>query len=160
MSQNRAIFRTARGNGKARPAAGIANPAAERYDMMHQVDRWFIHTLCVHLEHASATGSSFSVNLSGPSLGTRGFSDCIIEQFERHSIDPQRICFEITETAVIANLRGAHAFMERLRALGCRFSVEDGATLALMRSMGVDYAQGYAVGEPRCLDNRDQSLQA
>lgn len=193
------------------PGAFIA--AAERYDMMHQIDRWVIRSLCTHLERTGRQGSSqFSVNLSGPSLGTQGFSDYVIDEFAAHSIEPERICFEITETAVIANLDGAHAFMHRLRALGCRFAlddfgsglssfgylrslpvdylkidgifvrgitenpvnqalvrainevghvmnmktvaeyVENQATLDLIRGMGIDFAQGHAVGEARSLD--------
>jgi diguanylate cyclase (GGDEF)-like protein/PAS domain S-box-containing protein len=197
---------------------GAFIPAAERYDIMQQVDRWVIHALCAHLYQTreatvdSGTGTRFSVNLSGPTLGTPGFSDYVVEQFRNHRIAPERICFEITETAVISNLQGAHEFMARLHALGCKFSLDDFGsglssfgylrslpvdflkidgvfvrdittnpvnqalvrainevghvmniktvaeyvenveTLALVRSMGVDYAQGHAVGEARSLE--------
>ena len=206
---------------------GAFIPAAERYDMMAAIDRWVIGAVCRHVrsvrEGTAATGADgpqpapagysgrYSINLSGTSLGDEGLHDYILEQFARHQVAPEQICFEITETAVIANLVKAQDFMTRLKALGCRFSlddfgsglssfaylkalpvdylkidgvfirdiannavnramvkainevghvmgictvaeyVEDDSTLAVVRALGVDYAQGYAVGRARPL---------
>ena len=49
----------------------------------------------------------------------------ILEALDRHRIPPGRLCFEITETAAIANLGRAIVFMERLKAVGCRFALHD-----------------------------------
>ena len=204
---------------------GAFLPAAERYDMMVAIDRWVIRAVCHHvqtvrdslpLEQAFIDArrpapAQYSVNLSGTSLGDDGLHDYILQQFAEHEIAPEQICFEITETAVIANLPKAQVFMSRLKALGCRFSlddfgsglssfaylkalpvdylkidgvfirdiannainramvkainevghvmgistvaeyVEDELTLATVRELGVDFAQGYAVGSLRPL---------
>jgi len=135
----------------------------------------------------------YSINLSGFSFNDDDMVAHIERQFALHAVDPATICFEITETAVIANLAKAQRFIAALRALGCRFSlddfgsglssfaylrslhvdylkidgvfvrdiavnsitvaecVEDQATLDTVRAIGVDYAQGYALGKPRPL---------
>ncbi|WP_058050066.1 EAL domain-containing protein [Janthinobacterium sp. Ant5-2-1] len=204
---------------------GAFIPAAERYDMMLSIDRWVIRAVCAHIESVrdslppieAMTESRrrapalYSVNLSGMSLADAGLHDYITEQFVQFAIAPEQICFEITETAVIANLPKAQVFMRQLKAMGCRFSlddfgsgfssfgylkalpvdylkidgvfvrdiasnainramvkainevghvmglktvaeyVEDEATLAVIRELGIDYAQGYAVGSLRPL---------
>ena len=49
----------------------------------------------------------------------------LIEQFSRYQITPQTICFEITETAAIANLEPARYFMSKLKKIGCCFALDD-----------------------------------
>ena len=53
------------------------------------------------------------------------FLGFVREQFERTGVAPSLICFEITETAAIANLASAARFMSELNALGCRFALDD-----------------------------------
>ncbi|MYM91272.1 EAL domain-containing protein [Rugamonas sp. FT82W] len=208
---------------------GAFIPAAERYDMMTAIDRWVIRAVCRHVQSVrdslgpqqayiaqrQPAPAQYSVNLSGTSLSDEGLRDYIIEQFVEHDVAPEQICFEITETAVIANLIKAQDFMAGLKALGCRFSlddfgsglssfaylkalpvdylkidgvfirdiatnainramvkainevghvmgistvaeyVEDEPTLAVVRELGLDYAQGYAVGALRPLSVND-----
>ncbi|WP_258194301.1 EAL domain-containing protein [Janthinobacterium sp. PAMC25594] len=204
---------------------GVFIPAAERYDMMLSIDRWVIRAVCQHIQSVrdslpplAALAESrrrapalYSVNLSGMSLADPGLHDYITAQFVQYAIAPEQICFEITETAVIANLPKAQVFMRQLKAMGCRFSlddfgsgfssfgylralpvdylkidgifvrgiatnainramvkainevghvmglqtvaeyVENAETLAVIRELGIDYAQGYAVGGLRPL---------
>ncbi|CDG86041.1 EAL domain-containing protein [Janthinobacterium agaricidamnosum] len=204
---------------------GAFIPAAERYDMMISIDRWVIQAVCHHIKSVRDSlapidalqdswrrkPALYSINLSGMSLADTGLQDYITEQFVQYEIAPEQICFEITETAVIANLPKAQIFMGRLKAMGCRFSlddfgsgfssfgylkalpvdylkidgvfvrdiannninramvkainevghvmgiqtvaeyVEDAETLEVVRELGVDYAQGYAVGNLRPL---------
>ena len=135
---------------------GAFIPTAERYDMMIQVDRWVIKTLFAFLakQQLSTAGASsdqfksprpimYAVNLSGASLGTPQFSDYVTEQFREHSINPEQICFEITETAVISNFGEATGFMKKMKNFGCLFSLDDfGSGLSsfgYLKSLPVDY---------------------
>lgn len=104
-------------------------PAAERYNLMGQIDRWVVgRALAAFGElatHADAEGCDFSINLSGQSLCDDGFLPLVAEQLERSGLAPERICFEITETAAIANLSRATQFIQSLSARGCRFALDD-----------------------------------
>jgi len=153
-----------------------------------------------------------SINLSGSSLGDPSMLSYVREQLGRHNLPPETLCFEITETAAVANLALAAHFIRELKALGCWFALDDfgsgmssfaylqslpvdslkiaGAflrhietdpveyamveaihrvghvmrlktvaegvesldTLETLRRIGVDYAQGYAIAEPRPLE--------
>ncbi|MCO6411452.1 MAG: EAL domain-containing protein [Thiogranum sp.] len=107
-------------------------PAAERYQLMLSVDQWVIKTVFAMLREAGFTRSAgastctgFSINLSAQSITDGALLDFILEQFRDTDVNPQVITFEITETAAIANLARAINFIEKLKELGCRFSLDD-----------------------------------
>jgi diguanylate cyclase (GGDEF)-like protein/PAS domain S-box-containing protein len=139
------LLRLSAGDRMILPGAFL--PAAERYDMMGSVDRWVVTHLCRYIGERPAgavdAAREYAVNLAGTSLNDSNLLDHIIAQFDRYGVDPARICFEITETAVIANLPKAQEFMARLRTLGCRFSLDDFgsglSSFAYLRALPVDY---------------------
>jgi EAL domain-containing protein (putative c-di-GMP-specific phosphodiesterase class I) len=49
-------------------------------------------------------------------------------KFDIHQVPPGMICFEITETSAIADLSSAKRFIQALKKLGCRFSLDDFGT--------------------------------
>jgi diguanylate cyclase (GGDEF)-like protein/PAS domain S-box-containing protein len=103
-------------------------PAAERYSLMPAVDRWVIHTAFTTIARVYAsTGApaTYMINISGASIGDERFLDYIREELLRARVAGGGVCFEITETAAIANLGKAAHFIAELRALGCRFSLDD-----------------------------------
>ncbi|MGW8311215.1 MAG: EAL domain-containing protein [Thiogranum sp.] len=111
---------------------GLFIPAAERYQLMPAIDKWVIRHTFATLRDATRAGNlcrsgavSFSLNLSAQSLTDSGFLAFVIGQFDRTGIDPGLINFELTETAAIANLQRAIGIIEKLRALGCGFSLDD-----------------------------------
>jgi len=74
---------------------------------------------------ALADVSVCAVNLSGQSLCDEHFLASVVELLDDARIDPERICFEITETAAIANLTRATRFINVLKGMGCRFALDD-----------------------------------
>ncbi len=195
-------------------APGAFIPAAERYNLMGAVDRWVVREVCAMYAAHQASGWQpiASINLSGASLGDPSMLSYVREQMARTDLAPESLCFEITETAAIANLGLAAHFIRELKAMGCWFALDDfgsgmssfaylqslpvdslkiaGAflrhietdpveyamveaihrvghvmrlktvaegvesldTLETLRRIGVDYAQGYAIAEPRPLE--------
>jgi EAL domain-containing protein (putative c-di-GMP-specific phosphodiesterase class I) len=68
----------------------------------------------------------YTLNISGASIANNGFMRFLIEQFSRYQIPPQTICFEIAETAALANFEQARYFMSELKKIGCCFALDDG----------------------------------
>jgi EAL domain-containing protein (putative c-di-GMP-specific phosphodiesterase class I) len=192
---------------------GLFIPTAERYDLMRDLDGWVIENalaataqLKAELQHPA--DQMYTINLSGQSVSDPALADFIIGMLSRFEVNPQSICFEVTETVAIANFPIAIEFINRLRGLGCRFAlddfgsglssfgylkrlpldflkidglfvrdmlndpvdhamvrtiydvakvlklqtiaewVEDEATLDALRSIGIDYAQGFHISRP------------
>jgi len=105
-------------------------PSAERYLLMPNIDRWVIkNTFATYRELLNKSNERcnyvFSINLSGTSLGDKSLLDYIREQFVIYSIPPESICFEITETAAIVNLKNTINLFGALRKLGCSFALDD-----------------------------------
>jgi len=103
-------------------------PAAERYNLMPAVDRWVIRTSLPMIARARAAEGGdavYIINLSGASLGDERLLDFIREEIDLCDVASDAICFEVTETAAIANLAKAARFIGELRDLGCRFSLDD-----------------------------------
>lgn len=105
---------------------GFFLPAAERYHLMPQIDRWVIkEALAIMSLHPDTFKGKCAINLSGQTLSEDGFLDFVTGEISTNGLDPSRICFEITESAVIANLNKARGFIHALRQMGCQFSLDD-----------------------------------
>ncbi|MBV8667357.1 MAG: EAL domain-containing protein [Burkholderiaceae bacterium] len=122
-------------------------PAAERFDLMPQIDRWVIRHSFKALAELPPEDqpNTLAINLSGASIGDERLLNLIIEQQQETGLALSRICFEITETAAIANLPRAVAFINRLRELGCRFALDDFgvgmSSLNYLKNLPVDYVK-------------------
>ncbi|MBV6416766.1 MAG: hypothetical protein CMLOHMNK_01381 [Steroidobacteraceae bacterium] len=99
-------------------------PAAERYNVMNMIDRWVVQRAVDMLREHRRAAPLFAVNLSGTSLNDQGFLEYVLGRIDDDAI-ARGLCFEITETAAVANLQNATYFMQELRARGCRFSLDD-----------------------------------
>lgn len=98
-------------------------PAAERFGLMPQLDRWVFNNVMVKLH--DYPGTRLFMNLSGRSLADEALLDYIEYSIERSGVDPRRLGFEITETAAIQDLAVAERWVRRLKTLGCRFALDD-----------------------------------
>lgn len=119
-------------------------PAAERYGLMPTLDRWVIRSVLARLaDPAEAADRVYAINLSGASLGDETLAAYVREAFADAGVDPARICFEVTETAAVANLAKASALMAELRSLGCAFALDDFgsgmSSFAYLKHLPLDY---------------------
>jgi diguanylate cyclase (GGDEF)-like protein len=116
--------------------AGSFVPAAERFGLMVQLDRWVVRrafrAIAESIEndrtsaaHWKSTVESFAINLSAHSLSSPDFLDFVLDEISASGIQPERVCFEITETAAIRNLAHARRLISALKGVGCRFALDD-----------------------------------
>src|SRR5690606_28892682 len=84
-----------------------------------------------------------AINLSAQSLGDDKFLPFVIEQLSKSGLDAPRICFEITETSAVNNISQANRFIQSLKSLGCKFSLDDFGTghssFNYLKQFPVDY---------------------
>ncbi len=121
-------------------------PAAERYNLMSTLDRWVIHEALTELADRNDEGEArytLAINLSGTSLSEDRFLEFVIDELKKQNLPDGAICFEITETAAISNLSRVVHFMQTLKKLGCKFSLDDfGSGLSsftYLKNLPVDY---------------------
>jgi diguanylate cyclase (GGDEF)-like protein len=100
-------------------------PAAERYSMMPLIDQWVVQNAFARISSLGRDFGTYAINISGTSIGDERFLEFVREQFRRYVMPPRTICFEITETAAIANFDKAARFFGELKSLGCLFSLDD-----------------------------------
>lgn len=108
------------------PAAFL--PAAEHYNIAPDIDRWVIQATLATLEKYPQQLAHLGlchINLSGQSIGRDDFLSFLEQALDESSIDPSKLCFEITETAAISNLIEARQFFHRLGQRGCVFALDD-----------------------------------
>ncbi len=119
--------------------------AAHRYQLMPDIDRWVVgEALRLLKPHSDLLASSpvvFTINCSGQSLKDGAFTEFLTEQIAASGLNPEALCFELTESAAIGNLEHAETLMRRLRKLGCGIALDDFGTglssLAYLRSLPI-----------------------
>jgi diguanylate cyclase (GGDEF)-like protein/PAS domain S-box-containing protein len=120
-------------------------PAAERYNLMRLIDRQVTRMVFETLAQRGGDMDApmVSINLSGDSLSDDTFPAFLREQFAAYEVRPENICFEVTETAAIANLGQAIQLIKELKALGCKFSLDDFgsgmSSFRYLKELPVDY---------------------
>jgi len=102
--------------------------AAERYRLMGLVDRWVVQTALAALGRGAihiAANRSMAINISGQTLADVQFLEFVVECLDSTGVNPAQVCFELSESSVIANLDHARRFVGVLHGMGCQFALDD-----------------------------------
>jgi len=120
--------------------------AAERYHLMGSLDRWVVRTTLGALGQGAIRlpeGRSCTINLSGQSLGEDDFLEYVVDCLDQTQVLPSQVCFEVTETALMADVERAERFASVLHGMGCQFGLDDFGSgvgaLASLRGLDIDY---------------------
>jgi len=133
-------------DGKMVPP-GVFLPPAERYNLIGMLDRWVVRSTLKWI--ASVQDSKkidiCSINLSGASMCDHKMPEYIKDTFEETGVDPNCVCFEITETVAVTNIAFATDFIRELKAIGCKFALDDFgvgmSSFAYLKHMDVDFVK-------------------
>ncbi|MFT3772220.1 MAG: EAL domain-containing protein [Minicystis sp.] len=134
--------------GRFQSPVGIIQ-AAEHSGMMDAIDRFVVkqafRTIGALPQRAMRRLDTCAINLSGISLLREGLLDFIVQEMNKSNVPPSKICFEITETAALANLGEVLWVMQELGAMGCRFAIDDfgsgHASYGYIETLPVDYVK-------------------
>lgn len=125
---------------------GAFLPAAERYNLMADLDRWVIRSTFKWLASKANKNEKInfcSINLSGQSIGDEKLYQFIMEQKNTYHIDSNNICFEITESTAITHLGEAIHFIKQLSEQGFLFALDDFGTgmssFAYLKNLPIDF---------------------
>jgi diguanylate cyclase (GGDEF)-like protein len=120
-------------------------PVAERIGLIRDIDRWVVKRGIRMLAEESAAGrqTCFAVNLSGTAFSDGDLLGLVRDEIERCGIDARRLIIEITETTAISDIQHAKDFIDEIKKLGCRFSLDDfgagSSSFAYLKHLPIDY---------------------
>ena len=106
-------------------APGSFIPAAERYNLMPAIDRLVLRNVVEYISRDDESSLLYCVNLSGSTLGDNTLFDTVDQLCRENEVSPSRLRFEITETAAIQSFATSVELIEKLRGIGCSFSIDD-----------------------------------
>jgi diguanylate cyclase (GGDEF)-like protein/PAS domain S-box-containing protein len=120
------LLRIPTGDDVTSPSAFLE--VAEQLDLIQAVDVAIVgRAIDLLMRHPDATWN-LHVNVSGKSTSDARLQQLLADRLPGAGVPPERLVLEVTETAAIRNLSDARSFANRLRALGCRMSLDDFGT--------------------------------
>ncbi len=120
--------------------------AAERYQLMASVDRWMVQATLAAIGQGAIRlpeSRSCSINISGQTLSEGGFLEFVVDCLDHSQVEPDQICFEVDESAVMADLDHARRFIGVLHGMGCQFGLDDFGrgigSFASLQDLSIDF---------------------
>lgn len=102
--------------------------AAERYQLIADIDRWMIRKVCEFLRQHPRQQQyidQIAINLSATTLRDPHLVDYIQDTLEKFAVDSHKLCFEVTETEQIIHVHHTSSILERIKQLGCSIAIDD-----------------------------------
>ncbi len=131
-------------DGKIVPADEII-PIAESLGLIRDIDHWVVRRAVSMLaaERDAGRETAYCINLSGHAIADPEILEMLRDEIVEHRVDPSRLVIEMSEGAAIADIEGAREFIDGLREIGCRFSLDDfgsgSSSFFYLRHLSIDY---------------------
>src|SRR5437763_1923680 len=104
-------------------------PLAEESGVIVPIGRWVVEEACRQgqrwRESYPDLDLSMSVNLSAPELAQPGLTELVEASLHESGLPPDRLCVEITETALVSAGRSARRALDCLKGLGVHIGIDD-----------------------------------
>lgn len=119
--------------------------AAEQFGLMLDIDKWVLrHAIdWLSTQTSAYQENRLAINLSGQSMSSKTFLDDVVTLLRASDVNLEQLCFEITETAAIADLDKATRFINALKNMGCEFALDDFgsgmSSFAYLKNLPVNY---------------------
>jgi diguanylate cyclase (GGDEF)-like protein/PAS domain S-box-containing protein len=120
--------------------------SAERYQLMSHIDRWVVQAALTAIAGGAPhlpNGRTCSINLSAQTLGDDDFLEFVVDVLDHTGVSPEKICFEVRESAVVSQLDQAQRFINVLHGIGCRFALDDFGSgigsFSNLKNLALDY---------------------
>jgi diguanylate cyclase (GGDEF)-like protein/PAS domain S-box-containing protein len=120
--------------------------AAERYQLSGAIDRWVVQTTLASVSNGAIRlpdERSVAINLFGQTMADDDFLDFVVDALDHSKVDPEKICFEVTEQAVLHDLDHSRRFIGVLHGMGCSFALDDFGSdvgsLASLKGLEIDF---------------------
>ncbi len=123
-------------------------PIAEKYGLICRLDSWVTEHALAAMKAAIADPDSDApelifINLSPNSISADGFFERLRTIVTKSGVPTERIVFEITETGSMYNFETTLEFVNRMRAFGPRFALDDFgvglSSLGYLRQLDIDF---------------------
>jgi len=120
--------------------------AAERYQLMSHIDRWVVQAAVTAISRGAPhlpDGRACGINLSAQTLGDDDFLEFVVDLLDHTGVAPGKLCFEISESAVLDSIDYARRFINVLHGIGCQFALDDFGSgigsFANLKLLSLDY---------------------
>lgn len=122
-------------------------PAAERFNLMKDVDAWVItnalEQLSKYYTNNPEKDIQLFINISANSLSDQDFTDLIVQLIRKNNISPNSICLEISESNAIKNIDQTTNIITELRKHNVKFSLDNFgnsmSSFSYLKNLNVSY---------------------
>lgn len=107
---------------------GIFIPVAEEYNLIKDIGRIVTKKAIEQIkswQDKGLTNKIISINFSAKQLHDSNYIDFLINELNDKGIDPKMLEIEITESILLEETRKSREFLEDLKAIGIRISLDD-----------------------------------
>lgn len=100
---------------------------AESLSLVQEIDMQVVEKLLIFMRQYNQIGKKlrYFVNLSRVSISDQRWIKRFISLLKGSGVDPSQLVFEITETAAMSEIDVTLTFINKLKAMGCRFALDD-----------------------------------